>query len=150
MLLNVGPKADGTIPEEAQEVLAAMGRWLAVNGEAIYESSPWYQFGEGPTRFAVEGAFGDMKEKVRFTGEDFRFTVKGNDLYAIALAWPAKRFTIKSAADLYPGEVAGVELLGHHGPLEWRQTPDGLEIERPDRAPCDHAYTFKITRHTTR
>ncbi|MCT7000019.1 alpha-L-fucosidase, partial [Salmonella enterica] len=36
LLLNVGPKADGTIPDEAKGILLAMGQWLKTNGEAIY------------------------------------------------------------------------------------------------------------------
>lgn len=150
MLLNVGPKADGTIPEEAQAILAEMGRWLHLNGEAIYDTAPWYLFGEGPTNFKVEGAFGDLTEKHHFTGEDFRFTTKANVLYAISMGWPAREFTIKSVKALYPGEVEKVELLGHKGPLKFRQTPGGLQIERPETAPCDHAQVFRITRRKDR
>jgi len=50
LLINVGPRADGTIPEVMQERLLGAGRWLSVNGEAIYGTRPWSVFGEGPTR----------------------------------------------------------------------------------------------------
>src|SRR5208283_4523826 len=49
LLLNIGPKPDGTIPEQAERILLEMGRWLEVNGEAVYGTRPWKIFGEGPT-----------------------------------------------------------------------------------------------------
>lgn len=78
LLLNVGPKADGTISEEDTEILLQIGAWLKANGEAIYGSRVWRTAAEGPTK-VEEGQFTDGKDKV-FTKEDFRFTVKGSHL----------------------------------------------------------------------
>ena len=83
LLMNVGPKPDGTIHEEDRRLLLAIGDWLKVNGEAIYGTSPFAVYGEGPTKI-VEGGFTD-KEKRGYTPKDIRFTTKGGTLYAIAL-----------------------------------------------------------------
>jgi len=69
LLLNIGPKPDGTIPEPEQEMLLEIGRWLKVNGASIYGTRPWRVYGEGPTR-VVEGPFGDTKRKP-FTGRTY-------------------------------------------------------------------------------
>ncbi|HHU72222.1 MAG TPA: alpha-L-fucosidase, partial [Clostridiales bacterium] len=61
LLLNIGPKGDGTIPQEDKEILQTIGKWLKVNGEAIYGSKVWRQFGEGPTK-VTEGQFSDGSE----------------------------------------------------------------------------------------
>ena len=149
MLLNVGPKPDGTIPDQSKAILEGIGKWLNVNGEAIYETVPWSKYGEGPTQMTQEGAFSDTKEKVIYTAKDIRFTAKENMLYAMTFDWPEKEFIIESAKDFYPGEVRSVELLGSGGEVKWEMTDTGLRIERPDQKPCDHVYSFKITRNTT-
>ncbi|MEN9938716.1 MAG: hypothetical protein RLZZ387_5295 [Chloroflexota bacterium] len=145
LLLNIGPRPDGTIPEEEQELLREIGRWLEVNGEAIYGTRPWTVFGEGPTEVA-EGEFTDTK-RAAFTSQDFRFTTKGDALYAICLGWPEGPVTIASlgAGSALPAErIAEVHMLGAEGALEWSQSEAGLTITPPAAAPCAHAYTFKI------
>ena len=62
LLLNIGPRPDGTIPEPEQEILLEIGRWLAQNGEAIYGTRPWNVYGEGPTE-VPEGSFTDTKRQ---------------------------------------------------------------------------------------
>ena len=83
LLLNVGPKADGTITKEDTQILLNIGEWLRVNGEAIYNSKVWRTFGEGPTK-VVEGGFSDGIKK-EFTSEDIRYTVNGEYLYGTVL-----------------------------------------------------------------
>ena len=145
LLLNIGPRPDGTIPEPDQEILLEIGRWLAVNGEAIYGTRPWTVYGEGPTE-VFEGAFQDTK-RAGFTAQDVRFTTKGDALYAICLGLPEGQATIASlgAGSSVPAErFAEVSMLGVDGPLSWSQDKGGLKIAVPSEMPCGHAYTFKI------
>lgn len=144
LLLNVGPRPDGTIPEPVQQVLRDVGAWLKVNGEAIYGTRPWTRYGEGPTAVAG-GAFHDTDTKP-YTSEDFRFTTKGETLYAIELGWPADgKVTIHSlgSSALTGQKVQSIDLLGSDARLEWRQDPDGLRIQLPTRPPGKYAYVFR-------
>jgi len=148
LLLNVGPRPDGTIPEEEQQMLLEIGEWLALNGEAIYGTRPWKVFGEGPTQVS-EGAFTDTK-RAPFTGQDIRFTAKGADFYATMLAWPGEQVTIHSlaaSAGLWDRTIDAVHLLGHSEALDWSLGEDGLTVDLPATAPCQHAFVLKIRSH---
>jgi alpha-L-fucosidase len=149
LLLNVGPRADGVIPEEARAVLLGIGAWLEVNGEAIYESRPFLFFGEGPTRSASTRVAGQVEQAAvrSYTAEDFRFTTRDGSLYAFGLQYPGDgRALIKT---LYAGTpyldrpIADIELLGH-GEVQWNQIAGGLEVRLPPSS-GDMPYTLKIT-----
>lgn len=146
LLLNIGPKADGTIPAPEQQMLREIGHWLALNGEAIYGTRPWKVFGEGPTEVS-EGSFTDTKRGA-FTGQDIRFTTKGDTLYAIALAWPGQQMIVRSlgaAAGLLEYPIRDVRLLGYDAPLTWTQGDAALTVDLPEHQPCDHAFVLKVS-----
>ena len=146
LLLNIGPRPDGTIPEPEQAMLREIGGWLAVNGEAIYGTRPFGVFGEGPTA-VVEGPFADEKRKP-FTSEDVRFTTRDGRVYAIALAWPADgRLSIRSLARgsvHLAGPIQSVDLLGSSESLQWTQDASGLRVELPGKSPLPFALALRI------
>jgi alpha-L-fucosidase len=145
LLLNIGPRADGTIPEEVQHVLLDVGGWLNVNGDAIYGTRPWRTYGEGPTKVAA-GSFHDT-DTARYTAEDFRFTTKADALYVIGLAWPTNgEVVIRSLATTAGSQsVQIVSLLGNDAKTKFEQRPDGLHVQLPAQPPANYAYVLRLT-----
>ena len=147
LLLNFGPRSDGTIPDEIKTRLEDMGGWLKVNGDGIYGTTPWKSFGEGPTQ-VTGGAFHDTDTKP-YTPEDFRFTAKGNAVYVIGMTCPTDgKATIHAMGTTHEGAaipIGKVELLGSSDKVEWTQGADVLSVTLPANAVCKYAYTLKLT-----
>ena len=146
LLLNVGPRSDGTIPDEVQSILRDVGAWLKVNGEAIYGTRPWKVYGEGPTKVAA-GAFHDTDTQ-SYGAQDFRFTAKNGTLYAIELGWPANQeamiHSITPAALGEGNQIRSVKLLGSQADLSFEQRADGLRVRLPETPAGKYAYAIRI------
>lgn len=127
MMLNVGPKADGTIPDEDKKILLEIGEWLKVNGKAIYGAKLWRKSAEGPTE-VQEGQFADGEAK-QYTSEDIRFTMNGGCLYATCLNMNGKKeLTIRSLA-----EADASVKPNFHGIVKAVRRLDGGRIESVKR-----------------
>jgi len=126
--------------------LRGIGKWLAVNGEAIYGTTPWMIYGEGPTQMTKAGYFMEDQE-VKYTAKDIRFTTKGENLYVICLGCPREPFTIQSLRFLYPTEIRSISLIGADALVQWSLEPDGLKIHPPQLKTDEPAYVFKIVRN---
>lgn len=135
MLLNVGPKADGTFAEEDIRILKEIGSWLKINGEAVYDSKVFRKAGEGPTK-ETEGQFTDNQAK-EYTAEDIRFTVNKDSIYAFVLNYPENgEVTIRSLAESkdqnvpeFHGMIEKVSVLGSDEVPEWKVDYEGLHLK---------------------
>ena len=133
MLLNVGPKPDGSIAERDREILEEIGRWLETNAKAIYSSRVWRISEEGPTKEA-DGQFSESNKE--YTREDFRFTVRGKSVYVFALRYPEDgHILIRALADSpdqnrpdFHGLIKDVRVLGFEEKPEWQKSQKGLTI----------------------
>ena len=152
LLLNIPVRGDGTIDEKEEKVVAGITAWMGKYSEAIYDTRPWKILGEGP---ALEGAaeikaqgFNEGKGKP-FTGEDIRFTSKGDVLYAIALGAPVggklRIRALAAGSEYFPGPVGQVSLVGQSRPLVFHREAGGLMVEMPQELSEEFAYAIKIT-----
>ncbi len=138
-LLNIGPDSHGVVPPPEVERLQAMGKWLAINGEAIY--------GTQPTLFGAEaGSFSttekDRKGKPRFIPAwDWRSTTTPSRIYIEIFHWPSGIFHL----DKLPRKVTGAYLLADsaHTPLKLVHTGDELDVQLPAR-PLDPVATVLV------
>lgn len=124
-LINIGPKADGTLVPEQVERLRAMGNWLKINGSAIYGTRYW--------------KINDQEEG------NISYTVKDKILNAIAKEAPLNDILIEGTQDWTTQNIKSVKLLGSDGKVNWQVTEEGLKITPPrDLGSSKYAWTFEI------
>ncbi|TKG97443.1 alpha-L-fucosidase [Puteibacter caeruleilacunae] len=141
LLLNIGPRADGTIPEGMQERLLEMGKWLKINGDAIYDSRPWSKFGEGSALVQDDISGNDISgkkkakaRKIPYSEKSIRYTTSKDKslLYAMQLVRAdnnsclAKLVTKSSLKDK---KIVGISLLGSNEKVDWKLTDEGLRMK---------------------
>ena len=124
LLLNIGPDATGLIPVIMQERLLAIGKWLSVNGEAIYGTTAW-------------------EKRPKTMPEDrIYYTKKGDAVYAIVFG-TRESLTVSGC-----GVLSSVVLLGSGKKIDWRQSCADVVITMPSfpqgTSPCGYASVFKI------
>ncbi|MDF7801306.1 alpha-L-fucosidase [Pontiellaceae bacterium B1224] len=142
-LLNVGPTGNGKIPEESVKNLLGAGKWLKVNGEAVYGTRHWTTSNEGPSKInqskkgGPKGAFDSQ-----VTAKHFWFTCKDDVVYVSALKRPeGNRVVIQSLKDL---PIKNITVLGESGTVEWSETDDGLSVTLPDFETTTPGYALKV------
>jgi len=153
LLLNVSPRADGSIPQEQKDLLLGMGAWLRTHGEAVYGTRAWVRFGEGPTKMGAD--HGVMGPPLEGTARDIRYTrAKDNSaLYAILLGWDDDRreITLESlSSERIDGrKLSSVALIdgapGVYRALTYTQDERGLHVQLPVRPATELAYVIKLT-----
>jgi alpha-L-fucosidase len=151
LLLNFPQRPDGTLDEECISILNKMAEWIKINGEGIYGTRPWHIAQEGSTIVQPKHRFDEPE--VEYTPQDFRFTQKGNCIYAFQLGWPEDGTAlIKSFSTGEDGPmlkllaIEKIELLGYDGKINFDMKRDGLLLTGlPKKRPVEFAHCFKIS-----
>lgn len=145
-MLNIGPTGTGVVPQHSVDNLLAVGKWLDLNGEAIYNTRKWKTTREGPTEINMNGTHVRAAEgfNAEFTSQDFWFTTKENTVYAICLSSADDEINITS---LTPNnaKVSAVRLLNYEGDLSWEQTADGLRVNMAGVTTSEDGFVIEAT-----
>lgn len=150
LLLNISPKADGTIPDNQKEGLLEMGEWLDKYGESIYGTEAWYTFGEGPTK-EPDGHFKNHKAfiKLKYSDKDIRYTTKDYSIYAIILGATKPHqdllltsFSKEALKDQV--HIKKVSFLGSEEDIKYELAEEGLKIVAPGATIDKLATVIKI------
>jgi len=153
LLLNISPKADGTIPSVQKELLLAMGSWLKKYGEAVYATRAWEKYGEGPTKMGAD--HGVFMVPAEGTSEDIRYTRSKDNttLYAILLGWnKGQKEIILSSLTMDRMDLKNLKTIalingkvGNYLPLSFRQDTGGLIVSLPEKPREELAYVLKLS-----
>jgi len=145
LMLNVGPKADGTIPDECKSSLLEMGEWLKVNGDAIYASRPWEVYGEGPTDAGKHDA------GKYYSYNDIRYTRSkdGSKMYVTVFGLPEKKLTLQLTDVVKVADNAKITMLSNQKPISFnlnkkQQLVLDLSKINESNAGCKYAYCFCV------
>lgn len=126
LIINIGPQADGSIPEIQKDRLTNLGKWMKLNSEAIYGTTPWHMFNGQTT-----------------SGIDMRFTQKDDQLYLFLFSEPGKEIEI---GNMLAKAGTVIEIPGKTGKLKWENTANGLKISMPGNFPCEHAFVLRFSK----
>lgn len=159
-LLNIGPKGDGSFPQESEDRLVAIGKWMKENKEAIYGTRPWKLSHEdlnpvgkentnivkseekNTDKNTLKDAVNDATSKD--TTPEIRFLAKGNDLFVIACSWHDPKVIVKTLNN-NSYQVKSIQLLGADKKIRWSQNKDALTIEMPAKQKAEiPVYVFKL------
>jgi alpha-L-fucosidase len=156
MILAAAPMAEGVIPEEQAKAMEGIGAWLKLYGEAIYNTRPFVEYGQGPTELKRNpedewNDYGAIKAGLYdLNAQDVRYTQNDNNVYAIQLGWPGSKqdITLKAfAGKAMDIKVKSVKVLGGKERIKWSMTNKGLKVTSPNKKPAegDAAIVYKIT-----
>lgn len=142
-VLNIGPKADGTICSEEVKILDELGEWTKKNKEAIWGTAPYKIFGEGKKQKG-----GSFSEHYLYSKNDYRFTYKTGIIYAFALKPKGQKvFKIKSLAqsmDMFNCEIKNISILGCKTRCRWNKTKKNLQINVESEIKSSFPICFKL------
>jgi alpha-L-fucosidase len=142
LLLSIPQRGDGSIDSDERQILTDIAAWMRINSEAVFDTRPWRIYGEGPTE--VQGGMHGEGAARPWTGQDIRFTTKGDALYAFALDWPeSAQLSIRSLRAGAGGRVERIDMLGG-GALSFRQTDEALVIDLPAARPVTVAPALRL------
>ncbi len=130
--------------------------WLQLYGEAIYNTRPFVEYGQGPTKLTRNpedewNAYGAIKEGLyNLNAKDVRYTKKENAIYAIQLGWPGSKqdITLETFAGKAKGmKVKSIDVMGSKERIKWAMTDKGLKVTSPSKKPAegDAAIVYRIT-----